>query len=566
MGLGKGNQPYNATNAQNPSHLVDERSNFNLRPITLEDIDKAVFAQFDRFFKVKKRLLPLVKLDADIASLKVENPEVFDNIKRYLNPPYITFQRTGKKTIGRTSPSYKPIVYSKPVDTPQGIVVEEWIVSPPIRIQLSYQFVFTSAYRTHTNLLEEQIEFYFRNKRAVIRHDNELFEIFPEDPDQKTSLEITEDKYIITLNTFVTGYLRLEPVLKRIRPNKLDVEIKECIAATANPIRETQLISTEPTPSRNCDPVIVTLNSQGFLRLESGEVNIQLVYENDIPVEPISTIDGKIVIGLPDCGVASYSIIDQNDVVLGAGEIPCSENTPIQIDLSTYCPACESVSYIVQYEDGTPIESGVEVSGGSILVIVPNIVVCEPASYDLIDSEGGFLANGFIPSGTNLPISVGNGTILLKDSGESLIESLEIKAQAIKDVIAPDAIETLNGDIWATRKSNSSTNITLKYANGVDVPTTSLSVNAIQIANLIKDLNVDVYFDASEDYAEFTINARTVGTFTSYTQDVGSSTITFNLNGSPVSMPFTTVLNDTLIIARAVFASAGEVCLIGTYV
>jgi hypothetical protein len=73
-------------------------------------------------------------------------------------------------------------------------------------------------------------------------------------------------------------------------------------------------------------------------------------------------------------------------------------------------------TYLVQYVDGTPIESGTIPSGGSATVNVPNVITCLDANWTLNDSLGNTLDSGTIPSGGSATIVAPDGDVNNSDS------------------------------------------------------------------------------------------------------------------------------------------------------
>lgn len=226
---------WNETSPANPSHLVDEETNFVLRPISYESLDQAVFEEFNKRFKIKTKDLPLIQLDAEVASTIFQNHEQINSYKKYINLPYFTVWRSKTSPMFRVSPSYKPIVYVVPKTKAQGLVYEEWITPPPQLQKLTYVFKFLSNFRSNTNEHEAQMMHYFKNKRNVILVDGERFEIQPTDPNVIGELETIEREgvenqslYILTYELELWCYIRkLEDVQKRERPNRLLMQFKE---------------------------------------------------------------------------------------------------------------------------------------------------------------------------------------------------------------------------------------------------------------------------------------------------------------------------------------------------
>lgn len=226
---------WNETSPNNPSHLVDEQTDFALRPITYENLDQAVFNEFNKRFKIRGKDLGLIQLDAEVASTIFQSHEQINNYKKYINLPYFTVWRSKTSPMYRVSPSYKPVIYAIPKMKAQGLVYEEWITPPPQMQKLSYVFKFLSNYRGSINEHEEQMMRYFKNKRSIILLDNERFEIQPSDPDSIGALETIEREGVENQTLFVLTYelelwcyiRKIEDIQKRERPNRVLMTIKE---------------------------------------------------------------------------------------------------------------------------------------------------------------------------------------------------------------------------------------------------------------------------------------------------------------------------------------------------
>lgn len=231
----KNTNNYNQTAERNDSNFVDEKTNFIPRSITHEDIDKLVWETFHQKFKIKRRLLPLIKLDADYIAQKEENQNQVDSVKKFIGFPTFTFTRTSEGRQYRVSPSNRPIIYSQKKKKENGYVIEQYTTTPPRVMLLNYTFTFHSTYRASSNEFINQWEKFFSNKRAVIKFDNERFEIQPEDYDRlyDLTMENGDDNSKKTvfnheMRVQVLCYLRdVEDVKKKEMPNRLEFEIKE---------------------------------------------------------------------------------------------------------------------------------------------------------------------------------------------------------------------------------------------------------------------------------------------------------------------------------------------------
>ena len=82
-----------------------------------------------------------------------------------------------------------------------------------------------------------------------------------------------------------------------------------------------------------------------------------------------------------------------------------------------------------------------------------------------------------------------------------------------------------------------------------------------------KDVFIKGIFAASESQLQsLTIDADNAGTYTTLTQDGGSGTITFEINSTPATLPFTLLVSDVLDVFRTTSTSLGHYKITGTYV
>jgi hypothetical protein len=136
---------------------------------------------------------------------------------------------------------------------------------------------------------------------------------------------------------------------------------------------------------------------------------------------------------------ADYQITDTDDNILYSGTIPSGGSLDQTISDSTY---------LVEYENGTPIENGSILAEGSAVIQVPNPIVCEDATYTITDTDLNTLYTGSIPSGGDLQQPIQDSTATLKDTADNVLSTTQILAEGSEDIVAPDAtytVEYLNG-------------------------------------------------------------------------------------------------------------------------
>ena len=187
-------------------------------------------------------------MDAEVASMRFENPQNFDTLKQYLNLPYFTMWRTGVVPITRSSSQNRPTTYIVPTMKPQGVVYTEYICPPPQLLKLSFTFKFVSSYREYLNEFETQLLEYFKNKRNIIVWDNERFEIMPGEQFTAGTLETVDREgangqtlYVLTYEMQVIAYTRdISQILKRERPNTISLQIVENSGAELTVLKQTE--------------------------------------------------------------------------------------------------------------------------------------------------------------------------------------------------------------------------------------------------------------------------------------------------------------------------------------
>lgn len=224
---------YNQSSANNPSHISNLPTNFNVKSITLEDCDRVVFEEFNKRFIIGEKQMPMILLDTEVASLQMQNAEQFDLDKGFLNGPFFTIFRTKSIPKFRTNPAYKKAIYTIPKQKANGIVYEEWIIDGPLSYDLIYEVKFLTHYREYTNEMETQMRHYFRNKRNIIICNNERFSIGPVEQDTLSDLEIVSREEVSERTMYVSTFtLKLEcftrdmsSMQKRERPNKYTIDI-----------------------------------------------------------------------------------------------------------------------------------------------------------------------------------------------------------------------------------------------------------------------------------------------------------------------------------------------------
>jgi hypothetical protein len=108
-----------------------------------------------------------------------------------------------------------------------------------------------------------------------------------------------------------------------------------------------------------------------------------------------------------------------------------------------FTPICEDASYLVEYVNGTPIESGTIPSGGSATIQVPNPSVCDDATYSITDDDLNVLYSGSIPSGGNLDQLIQDSTVTITDDSLNTLYTLSVNAEGSASQVIQDSTAVL---------------------------------------------------------------------------------------------------------------------------
>lgn len=295
-------------------------TNNNLVSITLEDCDKGVFAEFNNKFLIGVNLQPVIKLDSELVGFKEKNYTQFDVTKDALNGPYLTMFRTRTETKYKSNPTIKDVISIEPKQKKNGIVYEETIISPSLWYDLIYEFKFITGFRKYANQFEEQLRYYFRNKRNIINVNGTRFSIGPVDYNKLITLELLnqdnqEEKnfYISTVELKLECFIRdASTIQKRERKNTFVTFVEaEGEVISEEEVTLTDIYPSEPEANKNLLPstyfaLVNTLNASNITRV-SFNINSEItslgnsnLLEKGVCFSstnslPTISIDGKVI-------------------------------------------------------------------------------------------------------------------------------------------------------------------------------------------------------------------------------------------------------------------------------
>jgi hypothetical protein len=166
-------------------------------------------------------------------------------------------------------------------------------------------------------------------------------------------------------------------------------------------------------------------------------------------------------------------------------QIPSHGRCDVPVDIEPVPPVvCAPANYVVEYADGTPIESGSIPSGGFEMVIVPNCPPVDPSDvfingveigtttngeqFDITVEQGGVEVGSFIDGVWVVPACepCEDAKAFLKDTDGNILSITNIPSGTSEDIIAPDGTFDINGVQVATILSGGSDSIEVRRASG----------------------------------------------------------------------------------------------------
>jgi hypothetical protein len=163
---------------------------------------------------------------------------------------------------------------------------------------------------------------------------------------------------------------------------------------------------------------------------------------------------------------STYIVEYENGTPIESGSILAEGSAVIQVPNPI---VCADATYEVEYENGTPITSGSIPSGGFQLIQVPNPIVCADATYNLDNTEGSTLFLGSIPSGDNETIIAPDGTANVKNTAGTTVATGLVPSGGSANITAPDGTVQINGDQVATVASGGMVNVAVENESGTPI-------------------------------------------------------------------------------------------------
>ena len=247
--------------------------------------------------------------------------------------------------------------------------------------------------------------------------------------------------------------------------------------------------------------------------------------------------------------------------ILSTEEIPIAERLGINEFLTVDFRVNISIKrdFCVDPEQIAPTPSQVQVYFNDVLRYTQ---ACSVNLELILKNQDGDLINDATFTGYEIVVTQGGADARVSNSDDSY----DVNVASGGDLELPDENITLNGGAFLTKPSVKDQDIELVDTSDAPITPDSVVGNKI-VVDIPKDVFIKGIFAASESQLQsLTIDADNAGTYTTLTQDGGSGTITFEINSTPATLPFTLSASDVLDVFRTTSTSLGHYKITGTYV
>jgi hypothetical protein len=203
------------------------------------------------------------------------------------------------------------------------------------------------------------------------------------------------------------------------------------------------------------------LNDLYLYYTDGSDLSIDIIV--DPTMTPLNNFDLDYVAGW--VGTFTFEV-NQYSVC----EIPLEPITPVVVE-------CLPANYLVEYENGTDIQSGTIPSGGSLTVVVPDPSVCDPATAELVNTNDLLLSTTIIPSGDTQQIIAPDGHVHLKKENDGTITNLFPASGETIDYYVDNNDLTVNNAFPFTIHATEPLDIRLKDQSNASLNPTSVTHN-----------------------------------------------------------------------------------------
>ena len=247
-----------------------------------------------------------------------------------------------------------------------------------------------------------------------------------------------------------------KPSLSRVQVNSIEIADQKvqhdatntCIGRVNLSVRVQETVEpVTPTLLDGYDTIVLISDSDSGYQYETPSPclpgTVQIINSANQVIDVVIVDSGQNKpYNLADTPVL---VTDQDGNPLANENLPSVTGGTIQVETGGVClPA----NYVVEYANGTPIESGTIPSGGSVTVVVPN---CPPAGdvvWTLFDSDGNVLDSGTEPAGGTLTIVAPDATFDINGVQVATIPSGGSDSIQVRKATGNDQIGSLQGQYW----------------------------------------------------------------------------------------------------------------------
>lgn len=246
-----------------------------------------------------------------------------------------------------------------------------------------------------------------------------------------------------------------------------------------------------PNPPVVCDDATVRNSDSTYLQTVASGSTLTLpdinITDSDGSIFTYPSVQDVTCTPAPPCDDAVQIIEDSEGNELYNNSIPSG---------ATETQVIQDSTYLVEYVNGTLIESGSILAEGSVTIQVPNPVTCEDVTVNV---NGAFWDS--VPSGgtENVIVRQSSGstqvgsiqgqyfriadsTAVLKTTGGTTISTTSIKAEASENIVAPNTTIEVNGTTEGTVVAGATVDIQLSNPSGTVTPTSVTQVgNDLQV-------------------------------------------------------------------------------------
>jgi hypothetical protein len=172
-------------------------------------------------------------------------------------------------------------------------------------------------------------------------------------------------------------------------------------------------------------------------------------------------------------------------------------NTMTSCDDTATGVVCYPANYIVEYANGTLIESGTIASGGSVTVTVPNCPDIDDATWTLTDTNGNTLDTGTIASGGTATIVAPDATININGSLWGTVESGGTENIIVRQSTGSTQVGSKQGQYYRIsdcniQNSDGSYDLDVKAENSIVLPDSQINVNTVNEGSVVSVADVDI--------------------------------------------------------------------------